>query len=194
MLDTRIFEKLKRGPQVVVPKDAAAIIGFAGIGAGDRVVEAGTGSGFLAISLANVVGSAGKVYSYEWREDFHKLAEKNLAKAGLDKNVELKHKSIFDGIDETEVDVIILDLADSEKVTPYAFNALRKDGILVGFHPNVEQIRKFSDTAKQAGFENERTIEVIVRDWLVRDYGCRPANMGLTHTAFLSFWRKPANK
>ncbi len=190
MLDVNIFNKLKRGPQVIVPKDAAAIIGFTGIGSGDRVVEAGAGSGFLSIYLANVVGKDGKVYSYEWREDFAKLVEKNVAKVGFDKIVELKIKNIFDGIEETEVDAIILDLADSEKVIPHAFTALKIGGMLVGFHPNVEQIRKFAEEARKLNFIEEKIIEVNVRDWLVRDRGCRPVNTGLTHTAFLSFWRK----
>ncbi len=190
MLDVKIFEKLKRGPQVVVLKDAAAIAGFAGIGSGDKVVEAGTGSGFLAVFLANIVGEKGRVYSYEWREEFAKIAEKNLSKAGADNVVELKLKNVFDGIDEKEVDAVILDLADSDKAARHAFAALKNHGVLVGFHPNVEQVRKFVETAKQAGFETEKVVEVMARDWLVRERGCRPVNTGLTHTAFLSFHRK----
>ncbi|MFH0713027.1 MAG: methyltransferase domain-containing protein [Candidatus Micrarchaeota archaeon] len=192
MLDKRTFEKLKRGPQVVVLKDAAMIVGLAGIGSGDKIVEAGSGSGFLAIFLANVVGKDGKVYSYEWREDFHKLAAKNVAKVGFDKIVELKQKSIFDGIDEMNVDAVILDLADSEKAVSHAFNSLKGNGVLVGFHPNVEQIKKFTDACKIAGFSEAEVIEVIVRDWKVRDIGCRPFNQGLVHTAFLSFQHKPS--
>lgn len=191
MLDLTIFDKLKRGPQVIVLKDAAVIVGFAGIGAGDRVVEAGSGSGFLTIYLANIVGKDGKVYSYEWREDFHKLASKNVAKMEMEKVVELKQKNIFEGIEEKEVDAVILDLADSDKAVSNAFNALRSGGVLVGFHPHVEQIGKFGDAAKVAGFEEGQIIETIVREWLVRERGSRPANTGLTHTAFLSFWRKP---
>ncbi len=191
MLDVNVFEKLKRGPQVVVLKDAAMIAGFAGIGAGDRIVEAGSGSGFLAVFLANIVGKEGKVYSYEWREDFYKLAAKNVAKLEFEKRVELKLKNIFDGIEEKNVDAVILDLADSEKVVGHAFEALKGNGVLVGLHPNVEQIKKFADACKEAGFQGEKIVEGIVRDWLAREQGCRPVNTGLTHTAFLSFWRKP---
>ena len=192
MLDLNVFDKLKRGPQVVVLKDAATIVGFAGIGSGDRVVEAGSGSGFLTIYLANVVGKDGKIYSYEWREDFHKLAAKNVAKIEMEKIVELKQRNIFEGIEEQNVDAVILDLADSEKAVGHSFNALRKGGVLVGFHPNVEQIKKFTDACKEAGFSDEsKVVETIVRDWLVRERGSRPANMGLMHTAFLSFQRKP---
>ncbi|MBI4406543.1 methyltransferase domain-containing protein [Candidatus Micrarchaeota archaeon] len=191
MIDINIFEKLKRGPQVVVLKDAAIIAGFAGIGAGDTVVEAGTGSGFLAIFLANVVGENGRIYSYEWREDFAKLAAKNFEKMRVEKVIELKQKNVFDGIEEKEVDAVILDLADSDKAVGHVFNALHGGGVLVGFHPNVEQIKKFTDACKEAGFVESHVVETIVRDWLVRERGCRPANTGLMHTAFLSFHRKP---
>ncbi len=194
MLDVNVFEKLKRGPQVIVLKDASAILGFAGIGAGDRVVEAGAGSGFLSVFLANVVGEKGKVYSYEWREDFAKLVEKNAVKLGFEKIVELKLKNVFDGIDEKDVDAVILDLADSEKAIGNAFNCLKENGVLVGYHPNVEQIRTFAETAITIGFSQERIMEVNTRDWLVRNRGCRPVNTGLMHTAFLSFWRKPIAK
>ncbi len=191
MFDVRIFEKLKRGPQVILLKDAAAISGFAGIGAGDKIVEAGTGSGFLAIYLANIVGENGKVYSYEWREEFAKIASKNLEDASLANRVEIKQKNIFNGIDEKNVDAVILDLADSENAIKPAFEALRGSGVLVGFHPNVEQAKKFTLTCKEQGFKETKVIETNIRNWLIREKGCRPANVGLTHTAFLSFSHKP---
>lgn len=194
MIDLNTFDKLKRGPQVVVLKDAAAIVGFAGIGSGDHVVEAGSGSGFLSIYLANVVGKEGKVYSYEWREDFHKLASKNVAKVGMEKIVELKQQNVFEGIGEKNIDAVILDLADSEKAVGHAFAALKENGVLVGFHPNVEQIKKFTDAGKEAGFGESKVVEIIVRDWLIRERGSRPANTGLMHTAFLSFSVKTASK
>ncbi len=194
MLDLDVFDKLKRGPQVIVLKDAAVIVGFSGIGAGDRVVEAGSGSGFLSIYLANVVGKDGKIYSYEWREDFYKLAGKNVAKVGMEKIVELKPLNVFEGIVEKNVDAVILDLADSEKAVSHAFTALRDNGVLVGFHPNVEQIKKFTDACKLAGFGESKVVETIVRDWLIRDRGSRPTNTGLMHTAFLSFTVKTTSK
>ncbi len=149
-------------------------------------------SGWLAIRLGLVVGKEGKVVSYEWREDFAELAEKNVAKAGLAAYVEVKRKSVFDGIDEKEVDLITLDLADSEKALPAAFAALKHGGFVVGYSPNVEQVRRFVDGGLACGFEQFRVVETIEREWLVRPQGCRPATMGLFHTAFLSFLRKPA--
>src|SRR3989344_8359301 len=108
------FKKLARGPQVVLPKDAAYATAFAGVANGDRAVDAGSGSGWLAIYLATIVGEKGHAYSYEWREDFHLLAKKNAVKVGLDSIIDFHHRSVFDGIAETEVDAVFLDLANAE--------------------------------------------------------------------------------
>jgi tRNA(1-methyladenosine) methyltransferase and related methyltransferases len=67
------YRKLKRGPQVILPKDIGIIIAYSGIGKESRCVDAGTGSGWLAVSLARLCK---EVVSYELREDFIKIARK----------------------------------------------------------------------------------------------------------------------
>ena len=47
------------------------------------------------------------VYSYETREEFIRVAEKNLNKLGLIKFVTLKKADLTKGIDEKEVDAIL---------------------------------------------------------------------------------------
>ena len=51
----------KRGPQVVLPKDSAAIVAHTCIQPGAKVVDAGAGSGWLASFLAHYVGPKGRV-------------------------------------------------------------------------------------------------------------------------------------
>ena len=70
---------MPRGAAVVYPKDAAAIVGFADIYPGAVVVEAGVGSGALTCSLLRAVGDAGRVHSFERREDFAAVARKNVS-------------------------------------------------------------------------------------------------------------------
>ena len=70
---------MPRGAQVVYPKDAAQIVHEGDIFPGARVLEAGAGSGALTCSLLRAVGDGGRVYSYERREDFAKIAAKNVA-------------------------------------------------------------------------------------------------------------------
>ena len=76
-----LMKKLARGPQIITLKDAAVISAFTGVSPGDLVVDAGAGSGFLAIYLGNLVKPKGKVISYERRPDFARLAARNVKKA-----------------------------------------------------------------------------------------------------------------
>lgn len=191
MFDVSLWEKMKRGPQVILLKDAAFISAFTGLQSGDRVVDVGSGSGFLAIYLGSIVAPSGKVFTYEKREEFAKLSLRNICKAELEKVVELKNKDAFEGLEEGEVDLVTLDLADSPKLLGNAFAVLKPNGFCVGYLPHAEQVQAFVKEGLAVGFIQLQTIEVIARPMLVRDRGFRPENSGLLHTAYLSFLRKP---
>jgi tRNA (adenine57-N1/adenine58-N1)-methyltransferase len=157
------------------------------VGKGSVVVDAGAGSGWLAVSLANV---AKKVVSYEWREEFAELAEKNAKRAGVSDSLEIKRKNVLEGIDELEVDLVTLDLADSDKAVAHAHAALRKGGMVFGYVPHVEQARRFFEACEAVGFAEIQMLEAINRSYLVREAGVRPENTGLTHTAYIVFATK----
>ncbi|MCX6767787.1 MAG: methyltransferase domain-containing protein [Candidatus Micrarchaeota archaeon] len=192
MLDQKIWRKLSRGPQVILPKDAAMISALTGLQSGDTVVDAGAGSGWLAIYLGSIVAPSGKVVSYEWREDFAALAEKNAKKAGLEGVVEIRKADVFAGIAERGVDLVTLDFAESDKAVAHAFAALKPGGWCVGYHPNVEQVKAFVEAGEAAGFAHDQTVECMVRELLVRKQGCRPQTTGIMHTGYLTFLKKPA--
>ena len=50
-----LLKRLKRGPAVTLPKDAGMIIAYTSIGKESRVIELGSGSGFLTAQFANIV-------------------------------------------------------------------------------------------------------------------------------------------
>ena len=102
--------KIRRKTQITYPKDIALILMFSNAGPGSRIVEAGTGTGALTTALAYHVCPTGHIYTYELRPEFIKLAEKNLERAGVSEYVTMKNKDITEGIDETEMDAVILDL------------------------------------------------------------------------------------
>ena len=185
-----LLRKCKRGPQVVLPKDIGVILAYSGVGKNSTVVDAGTGSGWLAVSLANI---AKRVVSYEWREEFAELAEKNAKRAGVEGSLTIKRANVLEGIDEREVDLVTLDMADSDKAVQHAHAALRPGGMVFGYLPHVEQARRFFEACTAAGFDSPHMMEVIVRDYLVRESGVRPENTGLTHTAYLVFAVKKAH-
>ena len=62
---------------VIYPKDVGAILTYANVFNGARVVEAGTGAGALTISIADLIGPKGHLYTYDVREDMSELAKKN---------------------------------------------------------------------------------------------------------------------
>jgi tRNA (adenine57-N1/adenine58-N1)-methyltransferase len=182
----QFLKKLKRGPQVVVPKDLGAIIAYTGIGKESVVVDAGTGSGFLAIFLANICK---KVITYEIREDFYKLALENIKLSGL-KNIEIKNKDVFSGIDEENVDLVTLDLPNAERALEKARVALKENGYVVGILPNMEQLKSFYQELKRLKFKEIFALETIHREIMVREEGTRPVNKEVVHTAYLCFGKK----
>ncbi len=183
-----ILNKLKRVPQIVMPEDASMILTKTGIPTDSKIVDAGSGSGFLAIFLAWYCPN-GKVVTYEKRKQFAKVVEKNIEKSGL-KNIEVKNKDILKGIDEDNLDLITLDMKNCEKVIPDGYKKLKKGGWLVVYSPYVEQVEEVLEAMKRVGFKNIQCIENIIREWQ-SEYGfTRPKSQGLMHTGWLSFGRK----
>lgn len=182
----QMYRKLKRGPQVILPKDIGIIISFSGVDKNSVCVDAGTGSGWLAVSLARI---AKEVYSYDTREDFLAIAEKNRQMLGLG-NLTLKKGDVFKRIDEKGVDIVTLDMPSSEKALANAKKAMKPDGCVVGYLPHIEQVKAFVKKLDSLGFADTYTVEVVVRDLLVREEGVRPTTKGIWHTAYLVFSRK----
>jgi tRNA (adenine57-N1/adenine58-N1)-methyltransferase len=183
------IEKMQKRAQIVYPKDSATIIGLTGIGSGSKVVEAGTGVAGLTMMLANAVRPEGKIYTYEIREEHQKEARKHLEESGLLEHVEMKLQNIYDGIDEKEVDVVILDLPEPWDASDHAVKALKFGGYLVCYAPSIEQTKKFV-TSLPRQFQETQTMEIILRTWEVSEQRCRPNTRMIGHTAFLTFTRK----
>ncbi|MFA5363572.1 MAG: tRNA (adenine-N1)-methyltransferase [Candidatus Bathyarchaeia archaeon] len=182
--------KTNRRTQISYPKDISLIIMNSGIGSGSRVVEAGTGTGALTSAIAHYVKPTGKVYSYELREEFQKNAKKNLERAKLIDYVELKEGDITQGIQETDLDAIILDLAAPWLVISHAYNALKGSGVLVSFSPTIDQVVKVVEALNDYGFVGIETSETLIRYMQVERGKTRPQTVMTGHTGYLTFARK----
>lgn len=181
------YGKIKRAPQIIPRKDVAAIIAEAGIGKGSVVVDAGTGSGALALFLANI---AKKVVTYEIREDFAKIAEENIQLLQL-KNVTVKKKDVYSGIDEKNIDVVTLDLPEPWKAVEHAAKALKVGGFIVSYSPTTPQVSDFiAAAAKNKCLVLVKTIEIIEREWEFNERIVRPLTQQIGHSGFLTFVRK----
>jgi len=184
-----VLVKFKRGPQIVTLKDCALISAYAGIGGGDIVIEAGTGSGFLASYLANIVKPTGRIISYEKRKEFAEIAKKNIEIAGLDDIVKIKLKDIYKGIDEKNVDAVVLDLAEPWKAAKHAKKALKNGCYLIAYLPTIEQVKKLAETCEKIGMKT-KTVESINREILIRRKATRPETKGLLHTGYIVIAKK----
>jgi tRNA (adenine57-N1/adenine58-N1)-methyltransferase len=187
---TDYIMKSGRNTQIVYPKDAALIVMFSGIGPGSRVFESGTGTGALTSALAHYVGPTGKVYTYELRPEFQKNARKNLEKAKLIDNVEMKSGDVTMGIEERDLDAVILDLAVPWLVVPHAYEALKPSGVLVSFSPTIDQVVRTTEALRDAGFVFIETIECLMRTMQVERGKTRPNTMMTGHTGYITHARK----
>ncbi len=187
---TDYIMKSGRNTQIVYPKDAALIVMFSGIGPGSRIVESGTGTGALTTALAHYVGSTGKVYTYELRSEFQKNAAKNLQRSKLINNVELKSGDITMGIEERDLDAIILDLAVPWLVIPHALKALKPSGVLVSFSPTIDQVVRTTETLRENGFVFIETVECMMRTMQVERGKTRPQTLMTGHTGYITHARK----
>lgn len=182
--------KMARGTQIIYPKDLGLIMIYTGVGPGSRVVEAGTGTGALTSVLAYYVKPSGRVYSYEVRPEFVEIASKNLERAGVLEYVELKNKNITEGIDESGVDAVILDLATPWLVVPHAYSALKGSGSFASFSPTIDQVVKTVKALREQGFVYIETVECLLRGIRAEEGRTRPETLMTGHTGYITFARK----
>jgi tRNA (adenine57-N1/adenine58-N1)-methyltransferase len=182
--------KTNRRTQISYPKDISLIVMYSGIGPGSRVVEAGTGTGALTSALAHYVKPEGRISSYEIREEFQKNAKRNLERAGLLDYVELKEGDVTEGIEEKDLDAVVLDMATPWLVIPHAYSSLKGSGVLVSFSPTIDQVVKVVEALGDHEFVGIETVEVLNRFMQVVRGKTRPQTVMTGHTGYLTFARK----
>jgi len=186
--------KMAHATQIIYPKDAGLIVLYSGVGPGCRIVEAGTGSGALTSVLAHFASPDGRVYSYEVRPEFLETARKNIERAGVLSNVELKNKDVTTGIEEVDVDSVVLDLATPWLVVPHAYEALKSGGTFISFSPTIEQVVKTVEALETCGFMDIETVECFVRRIKVKRGETRPETLMTGHTGYITHARKASQK
>ena len=185
--------KMSRGATVLYPKDAAALIVWADVGPGMTVLEAGTGSGGLAMILARAVGPTGKVVSVERREDHAKLARKRIAGffGSVPEWLDLRIGEVTEAVEEVAPDRIILDVPDPWETVGAAAEHLRGGGVFACYVPNVPQVERVRAAIDELGcFLEVATFEVMMRDWSVSGRSVRPSHRMVGHTGFITVARK----
>jgi tRNA (adenine57-N1/adenine58-N1)-methyltransferase len=185
-----ILNDLPRTTQILYPKDIGYILVMMGITSGQRVMEAGTGSGSMTIALATTVGAGGCVISYEQKQDTQNLARKNLERVGLASRVDFKLRDIQEGFDETDADAFFLDVPNPYDFTALVRNALKPGGFLCCLIPTFNQVEKTLIALRQNNYAFVEVCEILLRFYQAEPNRIRPTDRMVAHTGFLLFARK----
>ncbi|MCC6436664.1 MAG: tRNA (adenine-N1)-methyltransferase [Acidimicrobiales bacterium] len=182
--------KMPRGAQVIYPKDLGPLLLLADIFPGARVLESGVGSGALSMTMLR---AGADIIGYEVRADFLSRAVKNvtafLGPEVLDR-YRVEERDTYAGIDETDLDRVVLDLPEPWQVSPHAARSLRPGGIIVAYTPTIVQAVQFRESLPEHGFGQAETVEVLNRSWHIDGQSVRPDHRMVAHTGFLTHARR----
>ncbi|WKZ49188.1 MAG: tRNA (adenine-N1)-methyltransferase [Anaerolineales bacterium] len=185
-----LLTNLPRTTQIMYPKDIGFILVTMGVGPGQKVMEAGTGSGSMTTALAYAVGNEGRVVSYEVKEDAQNLARKNLNRFGLASRVDFKLRDIAAGFDETDADSFFLDVPNPYDYTAQVRAALKPGGYLCCLIPTFNQVEKVLQALRQNNYAFIEVCEILLRYYKPEPTRLRPTDRMVAHTGFLIFARK----
>ncbi|WP_101831366.1 tRNA (adenine-N1)-methyltransferase [Frankia canadensis] len=186
---------MPRGATVVYPKDAAQIITYADIFPGARVLEAGVGSGALSCSLLRAIGDAGRLVSYERREDFAEIARRNIeAFFGGPHPAHTVRVGDLAQTSERDVDRVVLDMLAPWDVVDAVSAALVPGGVVCAYVATTTQLSRVVEALRGHGtFAEPAAWETMMRDWHVEGLAVRPGHRMVGHTGFLVTARRLAD-
>jgi tRNA (adenine57-N1/adenine58-N1)-methyltransferase len=186
-----LVRRIKRTTQIMFPKDISYVLMRLNLYPGRRVIEAGTGSGGLALALARQVMPTGHVYSYDSKPEVQDLARSNLEMAGLLPYVDLKARDIEAGFDETDVDSLFLDVRYPWRYLGPVAEALKPGGYFGAITPTTNQVVDLLEALQRHGeFAFTEVEELILRPYKAVPARLRPMDRIIAHTGFLVFARR----
>lgn len=188
-----LFNHFERTGVPMMPRDIGLVIGHTGAQSGDRVLDAGTGTGVLSGYLGRI---GADVTTYEIDPEFAENARANMAMGGVSDRVEVRTGDLTpdldDLVDGEPFDLLTLDTADAAEVVARAPDLLVPGGYVAVYTPFVEDARDTELAARDAGLGGVETMETIQRELTVDERGTRPSTAGVGHTGYLLFARRTA--
>jgi len=183
-----LFNHFERTGAPMMPRDVGLVVGHTGVAGGDRVLDAGTGTGVLAAFLAR---AGAEVTTFERDPEFAEVARENMELADVADAVDVRTGDVREQLDDLgRFDVLTLDTADADAVVARAPDLLVRGGFVAVYSPFVEQTREVVAAAREAGLGEIRTFETIQREMDFDERGSRPSTAGVGHTGYLTFARR----
>ena len=186
-----LFDHFERTGAPMMPRDIGLVLGHTGVESGDRVLDAGTGTGVLSAYLGRI---GAEVTTYERDPDFAEVARENMRMADVDEQVDVRTGDLTDHLEDLageRFDVLTLDTEDAATVVERAPTLLVRGGFLAVYSPFVESSREVVAAAREVGLTEVETLETIQREMDFDDRGSRPSTAGVGHTGYLTFARRP---
>jgi tRNA (adenine57-N1/adenine58-N1)-methyltransferase catalytic subunit len=189
-----LVPNLPRQAQVIYPKDTGPMLLWGDVFPGAVVIEGGIGAGALTIALLRAVGPAGRLISYEVREDFARMARDNVAAYfGEAPHWTLKIGDLYEGFEESGVDRMFLDVPEPGRALEVAARSLRPGGVLVCYVPTALQLKDTVDALDLSPhFGEVESFETLLRSWQVKGLSVRPTHRMVAHSAFIIVARRLA--
>ena len=103
-----------------------------------------------------------------------------------DADYRVEVRDVTEGIDEADLDRVLLDLPEPWRVVPHAAVALRPGGILLAYLPTINQTAQLREALDDGPFGLAETVEILRRTWHVETRSVRPDHRMVAHTGFLT--------
>jgi len=184
-----LITSTRRTTQILYPKDIGFILMSMGIGPGQHIVEAGTGSGAMTTAIAHAVGKDGHVTTYETREEMLNLARKNITQLGMQNRVTFKQQDVTEGFDETHIIALFMDIPKPETCIHQVRQTLLSGGFFGCIVPTSNQVIQILPVLRKEGFAFIEVCELMLRYYKPVAERFRPADRMVAHTGFLVFAR-----
>ncbi len=181
---------LERRSAIIYPKDIGIILLKLDVASGDRVIEAGAGSGALTCALARAVAPGGCVHSFEMRADMLSVARRNLERLTLRDYVHLEQRDIADGFDLQGIGALFLDVREPWSYMPQVRDALAYGGRFGALVPTTNQVSQLLAALPEAELGCAEVLETMLREFKPLPGRLRPDDLMVGHTGYLIFARK----